>query len=538
MHIEEIDSDLEAFFANNEEMKAYCTHIAGEKCIHYKIRNNGNYYRIFCNEPDCPFQITYSQRNSQKFQHGFYLISQSTCLDHKANCANSISSVDDTKNPKYISKQILPLFEDHIPSLCEIKSAIRCFNHNDFSTSELKYIKKLAKMEFFHGATTPISQLVEFCQNLMTKHNWKFEMEFFEGMLTSLILFPPWAEQMLKFYHDPLIVDATFSTENLRFISGVIVDGEWNTQVIGLVIRGTEDTNGYKHLFNFVCKVIGNSHITIIADMAKCIRKAARECFPKFSFVFCYFHLKQNFLKKIKFTPSEDLWISLQQFMKGEMSYELFQRKWIDEESMVDSEVKGFDYLSQIARFFIPDQMMHKRGIISSQRIESLNGKIKKYGNSAYEMLRQFVRIGTKWFEKGASISHPPECILTKYADAILNDIIQAEFRMTSFDECLHFKLNDDECACGFGHDLGIPCPFTIRSLRMKQSESDPINLSLLTEKKLISNDWLTSTYKKAFDQLVERKDQSFQILPINDNEDGFDSTHLDVISSKIRWLY
>lgn len=109
---------------------------------------------------------------------------------------------------------------------------------------------------------------------------------------------------------------------------------------------------------------------------------------------------------------------------------------------------------------------------------------------------------------------------------------------MTSFDECLHFKLNDDECACGFGHDLGIPCPFTIRSLRMKQSESDPINLSLLTEKKLISNDWLTSTYKKAFDPLVERKDQAFQILPINDNEDGFDSTHLDVISSKIRWLY
>ena len=98
MHNEEIDSDLETFFANNEEMKEYCTHIAGEKCIHYKIRNNGNYYRIFCNEPDCPFQITYSQRNSKKFQHSFYLISQSTCLDHKANCTNSISSVDEILN--------------------------------------------------------------------------------------------------------------------------------------------------------------------------------------------------------------------------------------------------------------------------------------------------------------------------------------------------------------------------------------------------------------------------------------------------------
>lgn len=59
-----------------------------------------------------------------------------------------------------------------------------------------------------------------------------------------------------------------------------------------------------------------------------------------------------------------------------------------------------------------------------------------------------------------------------------------------------------------------------------------------MTEKKLISNDWLTSTYKKDFELLIERKEQAFQILPIKENEDDFDSTHLDVISSKIRWLY
>ena len=75
-------------------------------------------------------------------------------------------------------------------------------------------------------------------------------------MIASLILFPPWAAQLLKFYHNPLIVDATFTCENLRFISGVIVDGEWNTQTIGLIIRGTEDTQGYLHLFNFVSKLL------------------------------------------------------------------------------------------------------------------------------------------------------------------------------------------------------------------------------------------------------------------------------------------
>ena len=80
----------------------------------------------------------------------------------------------------------------------------------------------------------------------------------------------------LKFYHNPLIVDATFTCENLRFISGVIVDGEWNTQIIGLIIWGTEDTQGYAHSFRFVSAVIEDKYITIIADMAECIKKAAQ----------------------------------------------------------------------------------------------------------------------------------------------------------------------------------------------------------------------------------------------------------------------
>ena len=89
----------------------------------------------------------------------------------------------------------------------------------------------------------------------------------------------PWAENLIKYYHDPLIVDATFSCENLRFISSVVIDGEWQTQVIGLIIRGTEDTKGYSFLFKFVSAIIGNETITIMADMAKCIQKAARESF-------------------------------------------------------------------------------------------------------------------------------------------------------------------------------------------------------------------------------------------------------------------
>ena len=140
-------------------------------------------------------------------------------------------------------------------------------------------------------------------------------------------------------------MDATFSCENLRFISCVVIDGEWQTQVVGLVIHGTEDTKGYSLLFKFVSEVIANEKITIMADMARCIRKAARKNFLYYSFVFCFYHFKQNFLKKIKFTPSEHLWAVLQQYMKGEMSEEFLRNEWFDEECNVDIEMKGYDYI-------------------------------------------------------------------------------------------------------------------------------------------------------------------------------------------------
>ena len=163
----------------------------------------------------------------------------------------------------------------------------------------------------------------------------------------------------------------------MRFISCVVVDGESNTQAIGLVIRGTEDTKGYSILFQFISKVIGNEFITIIADMARCIRKAANECFKNFHFIFCFYHFKQNFFKKFQFKPSEQLWLYFQQFMKGEISYDFFSDQWIKEESHINSELNGFEYLCTVAHNFAPTFQTHKRGMVS-QRIEMLNNLMKK----------------------------------------------------------------------------------------------------------------------------------------------------------------
>lgn len=89
MQIDEDTESIETYFDNQEDMKVYCSQIAGERCIKYKVRNNGNYYKIFCNEADCPFQIIYNQRDSKNFMRGYYLISDKTSLFHKDNCPSS-----------------------------------------------------------------------------------------------------------------------------------------------------------------------------------------------------------------------------------------------------------------------------------------------------------------------------------------------------------------------------------------------------------------------------------------------------------------
>lgn len=115
-----------------------------------------------------------------------------------------------------------------------------------------------------------------------------------------------------------------------------------------------------------------------MADIARCIQKAAYECFEFHTFVNGFFHFIQNLKKKMAFIPSENLWLLLQHFINGEISEKFFQDKWIEEESKIDVELKGYEYIYKMANNFAPKPFSHKRGILSSQRIEMLNRVFKK----------------------------------------------------------------------------------------------------------------------------------------------------------------
>ena len=240
--------------------------------------------------------------------------------------------------------------------------------------------------------------------------------------------------------------------------------------------------------------------------------------------------------------------------MKGEISYEFFRIKWFEEESNVNLDLRGFDYLCKVAQNFLSNNSTKKRGIISSQRIEMLNNLMKKNGNSAFEMLRQFFLISTSWFEKSATISHPLDSILTNYAYDILIQIVKHEFLCEKLDDLLHFKKSQFECGCQLGNDLGIPCPYTIRLFRSSQiskksgeleeeeSEStDLLKVTLFHNEsflKLISPEWLVSTFKKAFSPLIQHEPSKFQIIPFESNDDVLSDKNLDILAAKIRWLY
>ena len=123
-------------------------------------------------------------------------------------------------------------------------------------------------------------------------------------------------------------------------------------------------------------------------------------------------------------------------------------------------------------------------------------------------MLRQFVQITTNWFAKETAISHSPKSKLTKFADNLLNALIQNEFKNDDFDENLHFKIEEDKCGCDFYHEMGLPCPFTIRLIKkllINVDENGTNSVYKYILNRIVSPEWLTSTYKNAFGQSIEQ---------------------------------
>lgn len=521
--------ELTNFFSNREEMINYCIKITRESTIKYSILNSGNYYKIHCKDSECPFQITYNLRDSNKCPRGYYLVIKGTNINHNAKCSHFISNIKESLDPHVLAKRIMYLFNESMPTINQVLNTLHIITDNEFTANEAKYIRHLSKEIFFNTTKDTMNKLVEFAEILKNEHHWELNYDFFEGVLTSIIMFPPWSKNVLKAYPNPLIVDATFSKENIRFTSCVTVDGELHTQLIGIVIRGTEDSKGYRYIFDFCRNIVPDMHFTIISDMAPCIEKACKDSFgDKYSLVYCLFHLKENFLKKFKFKPTTKLWKQLKYLMQGKISEDTFRSLWINEESEVDIELKGLCYLCTIARHFLSAPLIHKRNIVSSQRSEMFNNIIKLKSNDAYYMLRQSFITATEWFELSATRIHKEGQIITDAAEEIMNKMILKEARNEFYDDLFHQVDEKGICYCTMHSDCGIPCPKQISFFR-----ANKINIS-----ETVSVDWQCQTFHEAFDPIVHKDDTTPSFAVQIQNSNTIKLQDADLVASKIRYLY
>ena len=212
-----------------QELKVECQKYAGSLCIKPNFRNRRSSYTAFCEESQCTFQIQYNYRSSSAYPTGYYLYK--ACLTHKQDCPNAITN-NDTTDPHYIAKRISRLFRGRAPTIEEIRNAIQYFNNSEFSHNQLKYIKQLARLNYLQNVTDPIEQCIDFCKTLANIHGWTYDIKLEKGLIVAITLFPPWAESLIRNYHSPLIVDATFTQEDLRFIIATVVDGENTTRIL------------------------------------------------------------------------------------------------------------------------------------------------------------------------------------------------------------------------------------------------------------------------------------------------------------------
>lgn len=532
------EGNLPFYIESQKEMKDLCLRMCTNMCTRYLVQNNNNYFKFFCRDSGCSFQITYNLRDSQKSKRGYYQVVKGTCLLHKPNCPYSRESNNHAnEEPKDLAQQVVRLFQDDNPKLSTVTAFLEKITGRGFTPEQAKYIKKLAKGIHFNHLKHPISQMVDFCQELQRNQNWKFDMEFYEGTLSAIILFPPWAENMIRYYCDPLITDATFSTDQLRFLSAVVVDGLWKTQLVGLVIRATEDSQGYAYLFKFAAQILPREHFfTIMSDMAKCINSAASKCFRFYQLNYCHYHMKENLLKMLGYVPTTNAFNMLAEFMQGKISYEEFYEGWTDEESQFSGTLEGWTWLCKKAPHFAPNPKTRKLGIVSSQRSESLHSHVKHKSTNAIDMLKRYVSISTRWFQESAAMASVQRNILTDYAEDLLKENIQEEFKLPE-NGGAHFPSTETRCACCFGSDMGIPCPYTIRLIRVSLGENtDSLMDKIYAE---VDKRWLSKTFKKAFTPFLAPHPQNPTYVVTNQNHSRHcpTSKDWDILGAKCNWL-
>ena len=352
------------------------------------------FFQIRCYNISCPFLINYSGHNKCGEYKGLFLSKYE--LFHLENCIFQPLKKDFKYSNREIAIEINEKCPSSVFSTTElIKLLAIHYSNQQFTKSEVKYIQRIIH-SYRKNPTILLNQCLEYA-----KFGWNIITDFKNGMLDSILLFPPNLVNLMKYYPSPIIADATFTSDDYRILITVQLDGERHVHISGIAVRCTEDSDGYNLIFKQLFKYVPNEiEVTIITDDSKVIPKSICGIRDNIQLSICCFHLWNSVIRIFKINPPEELCKKFYQCAYGISCFDSFIRelKIYEKEKNAQTEDLNYhpvsDYLIKKSSKFIPsrNKKLNRRFCVTTQSIESVNNILKLSGRGVIDVIRMAIQ--------------------------------------------------------------------------------------------------------------------------------------------------
>ncbi|OHT15899.1 hypothetical protein TRFO_42223 [Tritrichomonas foetus] len=199
------------------------THVR-QFCSHLLVKQSNSTYVLFiCANKECSFSVSYSFR--MKLEHGFYLITEKNyCHEHHNECPYLPYSNIPTK-PHDFTIMLKELFSVKSPSYQEVEACLRVtFPNRSFTPHEIKYIRSDGITCFRGNALEAFSTIIDYANN--TSQKWEVIPTLIDGFIDEVMILQPLGRKLIQLFPQPILTDATFTYENIKFIIVAIKDSE------------------------------------------------------------------------------------------------------------------------------------------------------------------------------------------------------------------------------------------------------------------------------------------------------------------------
>lgn len=478
-----VKMNINSSFKSIIEIREYMKNIISELSISSISKQNYTLYSRRCKNLKCDFEIQYALHKD-----GIFHLTKCR-LNHCVDCKYDPNIKSNFSN-KNLVEIVEKIFCSRIPDTKLIMDVL--LTHGiSISNERAKYIRNIARLLSTGKSGEILTKIIDKCEQIQQK-GWEIKQYYEMGMLTAIKIIPPWSKSFLSVFSSPIMLDATFIDDNIKILILVGIDGENCTQILGVVISYTEDKSGYDYLLNEVKKNVGNKKITLISDMAKCIHSSAKSIFgDNVIHMYCAFHVWENYIRKINHFPSFEMKTNFYNMYRGEISI-------IDFLSSIANE-KGFNsddyvYFHDISDFLqVPESSgVFLRHNITTQRLECLNGIIKRYSTKLTMVFDSLIEHANLWYNNAINKIYEEHQILTDYAIQFIhntcNDYICKCSKQDPDKYCSH-EIDNLHCKCPILSYTGIPCPQVL--IACISNKINPHNY--------VSHLWFIETQRKAF---------------------------------------